>query len=132
MSYEVMESDGSVTIMIILSQASLVQFDVEVSTMDVTATGNGYKWSISVELLIVVGSIDYDEFVITITIPPGVISQSLTTNIIDNNIAECNEKFNITMMSVTTCGITIGSNRISEVIISDDDGKYRDNFCYIG
>ena len=38
-----MESNGSVTIMILLSQASLVQFEVEVSTMDVTATGNGYK-----------------------------------------------------------------------------------------
>ena len=26
-------------------------------------------------------------------------------------------------MSVTTCGVTIGSNNISEVMITDDDGK---------
>ena len=38
-----MESNRSVTIMILLSRASLVQFDVEISTMDVTATGNAYK-----------------------------------------------------------------------------------------
>ena len=40
-----MENDGSVSIMILLSQRSLAQFDVEVSTMAVTATGNGYKQS---------------------------------------------------------------------------------------
>ena len=51
--------------------------------------------------------------------------QTFTINIIDNDIVECNETFNVTMMSVTTCGVTIGSNRISEVIIRDDDGKYR-------
>ena len=51
--------------------------------------------------------------------------QPLTINIIDNNIVECNEMFNATMVSVTTCGVTIGSNRISEVMIRDDDGKYK-------
>ena len=57
----------------------------------------------------------------------------LTINIIDNNIVECNEMFNKTMVSVTTCGVTIGSARISEVMIRDDDGKYKvhHSFCYI-
>ena len=50
--------------------------------------------------------------------------QTFTINIIDNATVECNEMFNVTMVSVTTCGITIGSNRISEVMIRDDDGKY--------
>ena len=67
---------------------------------------------------------DYGELDRTITIPPGVTSQSFTTNIIDNNIVECNEKFNVTMASATTCGVKIGSNRISEVMIRDDDSKY--------
>ena len=39
-SYEVMEDDGSVTIMILLSQVSLVQFEVGINPMDLTATGN--------------------------------------------------------------------------------------------
>ena len=51
--------------------------------------------------------------------------QPLIINIMDNNIVECNEMFNITMMSVTTCGVTIGSNRISEVMIRDNDRKYK-------
>ena len=51
----------------------------------------------------------------------------------DNNIVECNEMFDVTMVSVTTCGVTIGGNRISEVMIRDDDGKYKFFivFCYI-
>ena len=52
--------------------------------------------------------------------------QPLTINILNNSIVECNETFNVTMVSViTTCGVTIGSNRISEVMIRDDDGKYK-------
>ena len=65
--------------------------------------------------------------------------QPLTINIIDNNIVECDDiLFNVTMMSVTTCGAVIGSDRNSEVMIRDDDGKnrifihmYKANFCYI-
>ena len=78
---------------------------------------------------------DYNGSPITVNVPAGVTMQSLSTiNIIDNNIVECDEMFNVTMLSVTTCGVTIGSNRISEVMITDDDGKYRFficSFCYI-
>ena len=51
--------------------------------------------------------------------------QPLTINILDNNIVECNEMFNVAMVSVNTCGVTIGSDRIGEVMIRDDDGKYK-------
>ena len=50
--------------------------------------------------------------------------QPFTVNINNNDIVKCNEMFNVTMMSVTTCGVTIGSNGISEVMIRDDDGKH--------
>ena len=39
-SYGIMEDDGSVTLVILLSEASLVQFEVEVNTKNVTAIGN--------------------------------------------------------------------------------------------
>ena len=68
---------------------------------------------------------DYNGSSITVNVPAGVTMQPLTISIIDNNIVECNEMFNVTMVSVTTCGVTIGSNRISEVMIRDDDGKYK-------
>ena len=49
--------------------------------------------------------------------------QSLTIPIVDNNIVECNGILNVTIVSVVTCGVTVGSNNISEVIITDDDRK---------
>ena len=67
---------------------------------------------------------DYNGSLITINVPAEVTMQMFTINIAENNIVECNETFNVIMMSVTTCGVTIGSNRISEVIIRDDDGKH--------
>ena len=49
--------------------------------------------------------------------------QSFTVTIVDNDIEECDETFTVTIISVTTCGVTIGDNNRSEVIITDDDGK---------
>ena len=75
---------------------------------------------------------DYNGNPITVNIPAGVTMQPVTIKIIDNNIVECNELFKVTMVSVTTCGVTIGSNRISEVMIRDDDSKLLHNvFCYV-
>ena len=70
---------------------------------------------------------DYIGSPIRVNVSVDVTMQPLTINIIDNNnIVECNEMFNVTMVSVrTTCGVTIGSNRISEVMIRDDDGKHK-------
>ena len=68
---------------------------------------------------------DYNGSPITVNVSAGVTMQPLTINIIDNAIVECNEMFNLTIRSVTTCEVTIGSNRISEVMIRDDDGKYK-------
>ena len=68
---------------------------------------------------------DHNRGCVTFNVPAGVTMQPLTINIMDNNVVECNEMFNVTMVSVTTCGVTIGSYRISELIIRDDDGKYK-------
>ena len=38
-SYGAMEDGGSVTMVILLSQISLIPFEVEVTTMNMTATG---------------------------------------------------------------------------------------------
>ena len=75
---------------------------------------------------------DYDGMINTITIPPATLMQTFIINIFDNNLMECNETFIITMVSVTTCGVTIGNNNNSEVMIRDDDGKHRlfIIFCY--
>ena len=67
---------------------------------------------------------DYDGTIKAIIIPPGVTMQTFQINVVNNNIVECDETFNVTIVSVTTCGVAIGSNNISEVMITDDDGKH--------
>ena len=83
-------------------------------------------------IICIVDTGDYDGMINTITIPPGTLMQSFIINIFDNNLMECNETFIIKMASVTTCGVTIGINNNSEVMIRDDDGKNRlfIIFCY--
>jgi len=48
---------------------------------------------------------------------------SFTISIVNNNIVECDETFNVIIMSVTTCGVTIGSDDRTVVRIADDDGR---------
>ena len=68
---------------------------------------------------------DYDRTIKTIVVPADVIMQTFTINIVNNKVMECNETFNVKLVSVTTCRVTIGSNNISGVMITDDDGKHR-------
>ena len=121
-----MENDGTVGMTISLSQPSSVEFQVMINTMDVTAIGIIFVFMVSILLyLLFSAGEDYNGSPITLNVPAGVIMESLAINIIENNTVECNETFNVTIVSVTTCGVTIGSNNISEVMITDDDGKHR-------
>ena len=58
-----------------------------------------------------------------VDVPDGVMTQSFTIDIVDNDNVECDESFIVTIISVTTCGVTIGDNNRTEVIITDDDSK---------
>ena len=51
-------------------------------------------------------------------------------NIINDNIVEFNETFRLLLVSVSNCGVTIGSYNTSEVIIADNDGTYVRNTKY--
>ena len=132
-----MEDDSSVNIMIVLSQASSVQFEVNINIINVNAIGMYVHKYLVVSFYIHVRFIvreDYNTSSITVNVSAGVTMQRYTLPIIiDNNIVECNRVVNVTMVSVITCGVTIGSDRTSEVIIRDDDGKYMFIivFCYI-
>ena len=67
---------------------------------------------------------DYIGTMEMIAIPARVTTRSITISITDDNLVECAERFIVTITSVTTCGVTIGANNMSEVIITDDDSKY--------
>ena len=58
-----------------------------------------------------------------ITVPAGELTQSFTITIADDNIMECNETFNVTILSINTCGVNIGNVNVAEVRIKDNDGK---------
>ena len=125
-SYGVMENDGTVGMTISLSQPSSVEFQVMINTMNVTAIGIIIVFMVSILLyLLYSAEEDYNGSTITLNVPAGVIMESLAIYIIENNTVECNETFNVTIVSVTTCGVTIGSNNSSEVMIIDDDCKHR-------
>ena len=67
---------------------------------------------------------DYNGARITVNVPAGVLTQSFTIDIIDNDVVECDEVFRVTIESVTTCGVTTGNCISSNVTIMDDDGEW--------
>ena len=96
-----MEDDGTVNVMILLSQPSSVQFQVLINTTDTSAIGMqicSYCYYINNGICIVAGE-DYNGSPITINVPAGITMHSLAISIIDNDIVECNEIFNIEMVS---------------------------------
>ena len=66
---------------------------------------------------------DYNGSMEMITIPPGVMTQSFTISITDDNLVECVETFTVRILSVTTCGVTVGSVNNALVMILDDASK---------
>ena len=73
-----------------------------------------------------VGGDDYSsqKIYITVPIPANEISTSFTINIIDDEIAECDETFALTIsVPSSLCGVFSGSNDTSKVMIRDDDGR---------
>ena len=59
----------------------------------------------------------------TINIPAEASTQSFEIGTINSGTAECTETFNVTITSVTGCGVTIGNNNISEVKIQDNKSQ---------
>ena len=76
-----------------------------------------------VEFIVYTDVEDYNGTNITVEVSAGVLTQSFTIDIIDNDVVECDEVFSVTIESVTTCGVTTGNCISSNVTIMDDDGE---------
>ena len=124
-SYEVREDSDEVMIMIVMNQPSSKPFDVMINLMDVTAESKCYCELLTLYFkLINAGWNDYRRSSIIVSIPANQMSTSFTINIIDNNIAECDETFTLTLsVPSSPCGVISGSDDNSEVMIRDDDGR---------
>ena len=73
--------------------------------------------------VIILDGVDYTGGTRMVIVPAGVMMHPFTIPITNNNIVECVETFIVTISSVTTCGVTIGSVSSTEVRITDDDSK---------
>ena len=68
---------------------------------------------------------DYNGDLRAVTVPAGEIARSFTIPIIDDDVMECDETFIVTILSVTTCAVTISNSSRIEVMIVDDDGRQK-------
>ena len=66
---------------------------------------------------------DYTGGMRVVNVPAGVMTQSVAVAIGDDDNVECSETFIVTLLSVTTTGVTIGNSNRSKVTITDDDSK---------
>ena len=64
--------------------------------------------------------------------PANQMSTSFTINITDDEVAECDETFTLTLsVPSSPCGVISGSVNTSEVMIRDDDGGRRVSDCVV-
>ena len=122
-----MEDDNAVSVQILLSQPSSIPFQIMINTVDVTADGTVVFINLYNFEHCVLWYTDRDDYIggsIIANVSSGVLLQSFNINIVDDNIVECSEKYNVTITSVSSCGVTIGTSINSEVTITDNDSKY--------
>ena len=85
---------------------------------------NDNKLQAFIILSIVTDGEDYRRDTTRVTIPANNTSTSVTINIINDDISECNESFKLMLdIPSSTCGVVIGNNDIAEVVIKDNDSK---------
>ena len=66
----------------------------------------------------------------TVSVAAEEMSKSCIINIINNNIAECDETFKLAFSIISPpCEVVIGRNDASEVMIRDDDGRRSVSDC---
>ena len=75
---------------------------------------------------ILLGNADYNSGPYNVTFPAGVTSVSFDVTIIDDNILELNEQFDLTIISSSLPnGFTVDNPSQATVTIIDDDSEYQ-------
>ncbi len=103
-NFSVNESAGTVTITVTRSGGAVGAASVQFNTSNGTATTPS----------------DYQSASGTLFFASGDVSETFTVAIVDNNIAEANETFSLTLSNPV--GGTLGSQRTATVTIVDNDG----------
>lgn len=94
--------------------------------MDCVGSPKNYMQLIYVSLLLLLGNVDYDSGPYAVTFPAGMASTSFNVPIIDDNVVELVEQFDLTIdTSSLPNGFTVDDPSQVMVTITDDDSE-----CY--
>lgn len=128
--YSVDEDDGTVVIMVLLSQGSTQTIMVTVSSNDITANGEVatavYVRSCIPMCNITPVGVDYGQSGVTsypVTFTPGSTMQSIMIPIINDNVIEGNENFSVAINPLSMLGVIVGTPNTSIITIIETTGK---------
>ena len=131
--YIVNEKDQLLQPQVVLNESSSTNITVQIKSIDITATGKYMNIVIKDVLtlyLLTGGGVDYNSGPYNVTFPAGVTSMSLNVTIINDNMLETTETFNLTIVggSLPT-NVTLGITDQTTVTIVNDGGsrKYATN-----
>ena len=76
-----------------------------------------------------IGGDDYDTGPYIVVFHVGVTSTTFNVTIINDNILELDENFNLTMSPSTASNVILGQNYQTRINIMNDDSKYIVEYC---
>ena len=126
--YSVNEDDGIVQPLLVLSNPSSFVETVQVISSDVTANGEVANYCKLCLYSNVTGS-DYNFGPYSVAFPIGSTNASFNITIIDDNVLEDDEMFNISITSITN-GHIVGTPAVATVTILDTTGKCHNYVMY--
>jgi len=127
--YATIENSTTVQPMLLLTNPSSTNIRVEVVSTNDTALGKHtctYASIIIVFHAICLGrGIDYDSRLISLEIPAGTTSLNFSVEIVDDNVLEDFETFNLTINSFSLpANVSVTTPNRTVVLIIDNDGEF--------
>ena len=111
-TYRINENDGSIQLVLVLSNPSLTDITIQVIDSEVSATSH------------LVGGGDYISGPYNVTIPAGDTSASFDISITDDGLVEDDESFRVAITSESLPYlVSRGNPGVAMVTIVSDDGK---------
>ena len=125
--YSINEDSGPVQPVLILSNPSSTDITVKVFSIDIAAIGEyfGMFELLQLSLLYVTGGrVDYESGPYTVIIPAEESSIQFDISIVDDDVLEGNERFNLIINSSSLPNhVTVTTPYQARVIIVDNDGE---------
>ena len=124
--YNVVENNGSVQPVLILSNPSSFDITIQVDSNDISAVGVN-----TTDCSTISGDNDYTMGLYNVTFPANVTTRTFDIPICDDMVLEDDESFNISIVSDSSPdNVTSGSvDQATVIIIDNNDCEYCKNLC---